>query len=80
MTPEEIRADVERVLEHIYAAYWGGTQSEKRFIGERRIDILLAARKRWRNEALEEAAGGGTECNCESCRRWRNYIRSLKEK
>ena len=60
MTPEEIRADVERVLEHIYAAYWGGTQSEKRFIGERRIDILLAARKRWRNEgrseALEEAA------------------------
>ena len=73
MTPEEIRADVEQVLNCMpYCDSEGGYDSL--------VEYFLAARKRWRNEALEEAAGGGTECNCESCRRWRNYIRSLKEK
>ena len=44
MTPEEIRADVERVVEAIRSSRH-----------EWAVEQLFAARKRWRSEALEAA-------------------------
>ena len=70
MTPEEIRADVERVLEELDRIPIVTT------FREHEVAILLAAKKRWQNEALERAIEKVRGFIPE---KWVKAIRALKE-
>ena len=86
MTPDEIRSDVEPLANEIMLTADASLDSYSPGRERKRIvTLLLAARKRWRNETLEEAATVRVNINDLTSDGWvrvgavQDEIRALKE-